>query len=128
MADFEEHKKFWRIFYSPLVFIVLLITFILLARAVWSVYGHEQLSAKDRERVEGELASVSVRAQVLKGQVQDLQTPQGVDDEIRSKFNVVKAGEGVAVIVNGAQATTATTTYTTDRTWWQKVVDFFTRD
>jgi cell division protein FtsB len=122
MAEFEERKKFWRIFYSPLVFIILLVAFLFMARALWRVYTHERVSTQDRNRLENELATVSVRATVLKNQVEALQTPQGVEDEIRSKFNVTKVGEGVAVIVNGTNTMSATTTSVATKSWWQKFV------
>ena len=51
-----------------------------------------------------ELATAKAREAVLKNQVDTLQTQQGVDDEIRSKFNVSKAGEKVAMIVNSVDA------------------------
>jgi cell division protein FtsB len=125
MAEFEEQKKFWRIFYSPLVFILLLAVFLFMGRAVWRVYSHEKLSAQDLERTENKLASVNEREAVLKKQVDTLGTPQGIDDEIRSKFNVTKAGEGVAVIVNDFNATSATSAPAVDRSWWQNFVGFF---
>ena len=125
MAEFEERKKFWHIFYSPLVFIILLVVFVLMVRAIWKVSGHERVSTQDRERVENELATVREREAVLKNQVGALETPKGVDDEIRSQFNVTKVGEKVAVIVNSVDTTSATTTSATEKSWWQKFVGFF---
>jgi cell division protein FtsB len=119
MAEFEERKKFWHIFYSPLVFIILLAVFFLMIQAMWKVYSHERASMQDRERIENQLAVVSQRGEVLKKQVDVLQTQQGVDDEIRSKFNVTKAGEGVAVIVNSTSAM-STTAPVVQESWWQK--------
>ena len=125
MAENEEQKKFWRVFYSPLVFIVLLVLFVFMARAVWKVYGHVQVSSQDRERVEKDLAAANEREAVLNSQVAALQTSQGVEGEIRSKFNVSKEGEGVAVIVNGTNTLSATTTPVANQTWWQKFVGIF---
>ena len=125
MAEFEERKKFWRIFYSPLVFIVLLLIFVFMSRALWRVYSHERTSTQDRERLEGQLAVVNVRATVLKNQIEALQTSKGLEDEIRSKFNVTKAGEGVAVIVNATDSAGVATTSAEKKTWWQRFVGFF---
>lgn len=127
MSEFEERKKFWRIFYSPLVLIVLLVVFLFIARSMLRVYSHEQVSTEDRQRVEDELATVSRRAAALKDQVDALSTQQGIDNEIRSKFNVSKAGEGVAIIVNGtsAESFSATNTPVTRESWWQKLVGSF---
>ena len=125
MAEFEERKKIWNIFYSPIVFIVLLVVFVLLSQAVWKVYNHEQISAQDRQRVENELTETNRRQAVLKDQVAALRTPQGIDDEIRSKFNVTKAGEGVAVIVSTSNPTSSASTSTVENTWWQKFGGFF---
>jgi hypothetical protein len=123
MAEFEERKKFWHIFYSPLVFIILLVIFLFMVRAMWQVRNHEKISAQNRERIENELAAINLRAMALKAQVDVLETPKGVDDEIRSKFNVTKMGEGVAVIVSGNEATSVATT-SAKESWWQKFVGF----
>ena len=125
MTGNEEKNKFWRIFYSPLVFIILAVVFIFMARAVWKVYGHAQVSSQDRERVEGELAVSQKRIEALKKQVDTLDTTHGVDDEIRAKFNVSKVGEGVAVIVNGTDTLSTSTVSVQDKTWWQKFLGFF---
>lgn len=125
MAEFEEQKRFWRVFYSPLAFIVLLVIFLFMARAVWRVYNHEKISSQDLARLEEKLAIVDKREAVLREQVGSLETSKGIDDEIRSKFNVTKAGEKVAVIVDDVSATSATTTSLVEKSWWQKFVSFF---
>ena len=125
MTENRERKRFWNIFYSPLALIVLLVIFLLLARSAWRVYGHEKTSAADRMRVENELALANQRAMLLKTQVDNLKTKQGVDDEIRSKFNVVKENEGVAVIVTGTSGVSTSTIPAEERSWWQKMFDIF---
>ena len=125
MAENEERTKFWHIFYSPLVLIILLVIFVLMVRAILGIYGHEQVSEQDRKRVEGELATTNQRAAVLKDQVGVLQTPQGVDDAIRSKFNVTKTGEGVAVVLKVTNSTSTTATPVLEKGWWQKFTDFW---
>lgn len=125
MAEFEERKKFWRIFYSPLVFIILLVFFLLMARAMWRVYNHERVSERDRTRFEDELVAVNERQAVLKIQVEALGTQEGIENEIRAKFNVTKSGEGVAVIVNNASVTNATASPAVDQSMWQKLLGTF---
>jgi len=124
MAEFEERKKFWHIFYSPLVLIVLLLAFLFMIRAVWRVYDHEKVSSQDRERIEKELSSADRRAATLKGQIDSLETQRGVEDEIRAKFNVAKEGEGVAVIINDANATSVATTSVVKESWWKSFMGF----
>ena len=130
MAEIEERRKSklrkWQIFYSPLSLIVLLAIFIFLARTTWGVYNHELVSSRDRERVERDLAAAKSRSYMLQKQVAVLETSQGVDEEIRSKFNVAKKGEGVAVIVGApALVATASASTTPDKNWWQKILEFF---
>lgn len=125
MTGNEEKSKFWRIFYSPLVFIVLVVIFVFMARAVWKVYGHERVSSQDREKIEADLVAAQRRIESLKKQVGTLDTAQGVDDEIRAKFNVSKVGEGVAVIVNGTDTLSTSTVSMQDKSWWQKFTGFF---
>jgi hypothetical protein len=125
MAEFEERKKFWRIFYSPLVFIILLIVLLFAARAMWRVYGHERTSAQDRARIEKELAAADQRTSALKDQVGILETSKGMEDEIRTKFNVTKAGEKVAIIVDSTGTISTATAPVVEESWWQKVVWLF---
>ena len=128
MTEIVERKKSssrkWQIFYSPLTFIVFSVIFIFLARAAWSVYNHSLASSRDRERVESELAVAKSRSYMLQKQVAVLETPQGVDEEIRSKFNVSKAGEGVAVIIGGVMSTDSPIVASTTKDWWQKGLEF----
>ena len=125
MTEIEERKKKWQIFYSPLSFIVLLIIFVLMLRAVWGIYNHELVSSRDRQRVEGDLADSNDRLTALQEQVADLSNPQGVDEQIRSKFNVAKPGEGVAVVVGGVVPTSSPVLPTPQKSSWQKFLGFF---
>jgi cell division protein FtsB len=125
MSKFEEHKKFWRIFYSPLVLIILLVVFFFVTKALWRMYQHERVSAQDRSRLESQLAAANQHEAILKNQVNALETPKGVEDEIRSKFNVTKAGEKVAVIVSGTSATSVVALPATPQSWWQMFTSLF---
>jgi cell division protein FtsB len=132
MTEIEERKKVgsrkWQIFYSPLSLIILLIAFVFIARAAWSVYNHQLTSDRDRERVQNELVATEQRLTTLQKQVAVLGTSQGVDEEIRSKFNVSKAGEGVAVIIGGVTSTNNVSVSFAKKNWWQKILEFFMRD
>jgi len=128
MSEIEERKKSslrkWQIFYSPLSIIVLLIIFVFLARATWGVYNHQLVSGRDRARVQSELVSSQERLAALQKQVAVLGTSQGVDEELRSKFNVSKAGEGVAVIVGGVTSTNSASVTFASKNWWQRFLEF----
>ena len=127
MSQNRERSRFWQVVHSPLAFIVLFIMFIFMARAAWSVYNHELTSSRDRERIEKDLVAANKRLAALQKQIAVLETPQGVDEEIRSKFNVSKAGEGVAVIVGAATdsaGSAAVSVSFADKNWWQKFLGF----
>ena len=96
-----------------------------MVQAVWHAYIREQGSLTDSLRAQDRLKALQSRAAVLQANVTDLQTPEGIDRQVRQKFNVVKAGENVALIV-GAPTTTATTSAddtlnTSNQSWWQKI-------
>jgi len=65
------------------------------------------------------------RDQDLKLKIDRLGTEAGVEEEIRSKFNVVKSDENMVVVVEDQSQTEATSS--SQATFWQKIWDFLVR-
>ena len=63
-----------------------------MTRSMWRVYTHEKTSAQDRNRVEKELTVSAQRQATLKGRVDVLETPQGVEDEIHATEFGIESG------------------------------------
>lgn len=104
MREFQERqmmqRKIRRRIYSKTSLFILLCLVILTARGVINVYAKERESRKDLERVEFQRSQLAARAASVREKGDRLKTPEGVEAEIRSKFDVAKEGEGVIVIVD----------------------------
>ena len=100
MKEFQQKHSIRKKVYSKPVIIVLLIVFVLSAKGVINIYKKESESRVEVERltkhkneIEERLAKVSISAEVLR-------TREGIETEIRNKFDVVKEGEQVIVVVD----------------------------
>lgn len=100
MYDFQKKRKIRKILYSPIILLTLILLLVILIRGLFGVYKKAQLSARNLERERIELEKLISREKSLASSIDYLKTEQGIEDEIRTKFRVVKEGESVAVIVD----------------------------
>lgn len=122
MKHFENKKQIKSKFYSPIVITFLIILIILLSKGVWAMYGKERQSALMRREAENRLSGIMEQKKNLEDKVGSLEGSVGIEKEIRSKFNVIKPGEHVVMIVHDEEVTVSTTT--SDGFWanlWRKV-------
>ncbi len=100
MYEFREKRNLHKLLYSNVTLGVLLILVFLLARSTWNIYGKEQVAKAGRNQVDTAVASLQGRQTFLEKEINRLKTENGVEREIRGKFDVKKVGEEVAVIVD----------------------------
>lgn len=128
MIEFQQKKKIRKILYSPIVLIILFIILAILLRSLWGVYEKERISSENLSKEKNELEKLSIREKNLARALEYLKTDQGIENEIRSKFRVVKEGEKVAVIV-GEDATNTkrqlSTVSTTTPSLWYRILNWF---
>ena len=128
MIEFQQKKRIRKILYSPIVLIILFIIFVILTRSLWGVYEKERISSENLSKEKTELEKLSLREKDLASALEYLKTDQGIENEIRSKFRVVREGEKVAVIV-GEEATNIKeqlpTVSTTTPSLWYKILNWF---
>lgn len=100
MLEFYEKRKLKRFLYSwPSIVVLLVILFFLLS-SVWDVFKIENDTRAKRAERNSVLSELEERNGVLSAEVSRLKTDRGVEEEIRSKFEVSKKGEGVVVIID----------------------------
>jgi cell division protein FtsB len=68
--------------------------------ATWGVYKKEKESAANALAANSELTKLEDRQQLLDSEIQRLNTDEGVEEEIRSKYSVSKPGESMVIIVD----------------------------
>jgi len=99
MKEYQRKKKIRRFIYSPLAQILMAVLIVFMAKATWSVYAKERDSRGNLLKATENLASLEAREDNLFGQIDRLQTPEGVEAEIRGQFQVAKPGERMVVVV-----------------------------
>ena len=99
MHEFRQKKRPLKFYYSNALIFFLFVIFVLVLKGVWNIYVKERLAIADKiDRVE-DIASLKSRKLFLENELNRLKTENGVEREIREKFNVKKEGENVAVII-----------------------------
>ncbi len=106
--------------YSKPVLLVLVILIGFLLNAVWNVYQKRQIAKDNYAKIADNLDKLQSREKILSAEIERLKLNEGMEEEIRERYGLVKPGEEVLVIVsdNKAQVSTSTSANTS---LWQKI-------
>ncbi len=125
MLDFHQKRKVRAVMYHRVTLIILSVLVLLAIHSTWSVYQKKSVSEEMKNVALKHAEELRLRNRELKSNIDRLQTPTGIEQEIRSKFTVAKTGENMVVVVpddnSGASTTNAYTSF------WQKIWHFFSR-
>ena len=124
MSDFQQKKQFKKIFYSKMSFVILFVLVIFLAKATYNIYKKSQLSADNYAETKRDYESLKARKEMLESEIGRLKTDNGVEEEIRSKFNVAKPGETVVVVINGSSSS-STDAKNYHKSFWSSFLEIF---
>lgn len=103
LLEFYEKRKLKRIVYTRAAVVLLLMPTLLLAYATYNAFLKERQTAQRREAIAAELGALEKREQALQEEIERLSTDRGIEEEIRSKFDVGRKGEKLIVIVEPEQ-------------------------
>lgn len=123
MQDFQQRKKVRRKLYSRNAVIILAIVTIFLVRGAYEVMQKKHQSEVALLDAQSELKEAQAHEAELAADRGLLDSDAGVEREIREKYSVAKPGEHVAIIVDTAPTTTATTTQ--PESVWTKIGNWF---
>lgn len=121
MRELELRQKFRKRIYSLPALLLLSLLTVVLIRAGYSIWMTERESAKEVDILREEVSILAKREGFLKGSIDKLNTDEGVEEEIKSKFNVARPGERVAVIVDPLE--TEATSTPLIRPWYKRIWD-----
>ena len=124
MIDFQQKRKFKKIIYSKIFFLILLILVIFLGRATYDIYKKYKISSDDYSVTKKDYDSLKVREDMLQSEIDRLKTDYGIEEEIRSKFNVAKPGETVVTVIDGTSSTSTDVSNSNNGFWsnlWKKL-------
>ncbi|MEK7589985.1 MAG: septum formation initiator family protein [Patescibacteria group bacterium] len=122
--DFHEKRKFKRLLYSKITLIILGLIVIWLSFVVWSMYEKERDTRLKRIEQREILNELEGRESSLREEIERLSTERGIEEEVRSKFEVGKDGEEIIIIVDNPEGENAEKKET-EKTFWQKMYNWF---
>lgn len=127
MITILQKKRYERALYSKPTIFLLIILVIFLGKAVLNVYEKAQNTKENLELAQVELDVLKARGTLLEDKISVLGTPKGIEAEIRDKFNVVKEGESVIVIVEG-ELNGNEHNGVEGKSFWERIKSLFKRD
>ncbi len=126
MLPLEEKRKFRRILYSKPVLLVLCLLVFFMVRSTLGVYQKAKESGQNLVVTETRLDDLNKRNNYLVAEINKLSSPEGVEEEIRQKFRVAKAGEQMAVIIDSPMPTPIVTDDSNGH-WWTGIWSWWKR-
>lgn len=124
MLEFQDKRKIKRFIYSKITLVLLVVVVAFLLNAVWNVYKKQDYTRENLVKITASLASLRVREKMLSSEVERLKTENGVEEEIRAKYGLVKPGEEVIIVVNDDSSTSADS-MPIENNLWQKFLNLF---
>ncbi len=99
MSNFKKNDqhKFW---HSPLALFLLLGVLVIFVYNVVGLIKKERETNEKKSLVLDEIDSLKKREEALSTDIKKLETEQGIEDLIREKYQVVREGEKIVVIVD----------------------------
>ena len=122
--DFHEKRKLKKLLYSKPTLIVLGFLVVWLSFNVFSMYKKERDTRLRRIEQREVLNELESREESLREEIERLSTERGIEEEVRSKFEVGKEGEEVVIIVDNPEAEDSNIK-DLKKTFWQKVFSWF---
>ena len=117
--NFRRKRQFKRVLYSTGVIVVLGVIVFLLGNATWDVYQKAKITDERRQEALNELTRLQKQEATLQDQLKRLQTDRGIEEEVRTKFNVAKEGENVITIVSPQNEEGRATPQSVP--WWKRL-------
>ncbi|MCX6701984.1 MAG: septum formation initiator family protein, partial [Candidatus Zambryskibacteria bacterium] len=109
MLDFQQKRKIRSVAYNRITLFILFILILIIGRSTWMVYRKERTSQDMKNVSLQNVEELRLRNDELTAKIARLETTPGVEEEIRSKFNVVKSEENMVVIVENEKDKVSTT-------------------
>jgi cell division protein FtsB len=125
MLDFKEKKQIKKIFYSKITLVILLLLVIFMFKSVLGVYRSAKETNFKKEETNNKLIQLQEREQELSEDVDTLNTERGIEEEIRSKFKVVKEGEKIIMLIDREETAKDIKLNQKSNTFWENISDFF---
>ncbi len=116
--------NFW---HSPLALGILFFLIILFAYNMIGLVKKERETNRNKASELNKIEELRKREQSLTTDIDKLNTDQGIEESIRDKFQVVKPGEKMVVIIDEKENTILPSDTTIDHSFWGYIKRMFKR-
>ena len=99
-SEFRKKNKIKKRLYSIPVLILLFLVLGFLVKGTFNVYQRASISKEKLLVAQANIEELNERQESISNKINKLNTSTGIEEEIREKFNVVKSGEEMIVIIN----------------------------
>jgi cell division protein FtsB len=126
MRELQQRQKLKKRIYSIPSLLLLFLLVLISIKGTWEVMNKKRSSEQYVKSLEAQSQELTERQKNLEEDISYLNTEEGIDEEIKQRFNVSKAGEKVVVIVDPKPI--STTTDKNSKIWylkiWNAIIDF----
>lgn len=124
MTQNQSKNSLNKILYSKITIIILFAFLVILSYSVFSLYKKRNEALTKTRAAEAELNRVKEKQAQIDSSLDKLSTPEGIEDAIRDKFQVVKNGEELIVVTDPEQ-NKIIEEENEKQTFWDKIKEFF---
>ena len=125
MLNFHQKRKVRAVMYHRATLCILSIFVLIILHSTWVVFQKKIESERLKNISEKNINNLKLRQSELKSKIDRLETPSGLEKEIRSKFTVAKSGESMVVVVDNTRSPASTTI--PKFSFWQGFFDLFNK-
>jgi cell division protein FtsL len=111
MKSFQKNTKLQQIMQSKPFLVFLGIIIIIFIFSTIGFMGRMEETINNRKMLQDKIAELEKSKNNLNSEISQLQTPQGIEENIREKFGLAKDGENMIMVVDDT-STTETNTQT----------------
>ncbi len=123
MLDIQQKRRFRNFIYNKFTLGLLFMIVLLAVHSTWRVYQKRKESIAMMSSSEIRLRELEERDRELELKIKKISTNSGLEEEIRSKFNVVKDNENIVIIVR--EDDSGTTTEVAKLSFWSRIKALF---
>ncbi len=100
MALRSKQKLWHKIAFSWVTLTLLLLMSLLLMQGVWEMYHKNTLAKSRAKKALSDLQKVEAREKSLLKNLEHIKTSEGIEEELRRKFDVARMGEQLLIIID----------------------------